>query len=329
MTNIQLQKIVVAAAICLFLIKIGAWSITQSVAILTDALEGIVNVISGFIGWFSLALSAKPKDENHPYGHGKVEFLSAAVEGLFMLFAGVFILYKGVQTFFYPQTLQQLDLGLLLIALTAVINFALGKWCVQKGKKTHSLALEASGKHLQTDTYTTIGILVGLTLITLTQWIWLDSAIAVLLGLYILWAAYQILRKAIAGIMDEADEKLIERVVAVLNANRQENWIDIHNLRIIKYGDVLHIDAHLTVPWYLNVLEAHQEVEALQQLALQNNRPIELFIHTDGCINTSCPICPKKACLHRQQAFQQQIIWTVPNLVKNQRHQSFLSVVSF
>ena len=320
MSNLKLQKIVALTAVLLFGIKLSAWMFTHSVAILTDALEGIVNVLSGFIGWYSLYLSAKPKDEDHPYGHGKAEFLSAAIEGLFMLFAGIFICIETAQAFIHPQALHQLDIGLGLIAITAIVNYGLGAWCVQRGKQSHSLALQASGKHLQTDTYSTLGILMGLLLIYATGFMWIDSLVAAIFGVYILFAAYKILRTAIAGIMDEADEALIERVVQVLNKNRQENWIDVHNLRIIKYGIVLHIDAHLTLPWYLNVQQAHEEVAYLEDLAHQNERPIELFIHTDPCLPSSCPICTLKTCLHRQSDFQQKIEWTSLHLIKNQRH---------
>lgn len=321
MTNLRLQKIVVITAILLFILKIIAWWFTHSVAVLTDALEGIVNVVSGLVGWFSLALSAKPKDENHPYGHGKVEFVSAALEGLFMCFAGIFIIYESITSFFTPRTIHQLDLGLILISITAIVNFALGAWCIKKGKATHSLALQASGKHLQTDTLTTVGILVGLALISLTGWLWLDGAVALLFGIYILYTAIVILRAAMAGIMDEADESLIEQILLTLNANRRENWIDIHNLRIIKYGEILHIDAHLTVPWFLNVNEAHAEIDRLQALFAQTNRPIELFIHTDGCIPASCAICTQQSCAHRQKPHERTIVWTVQTLIKNQRHQ--------
>lgn len=308
-------------AIALFGIKIVAWYITQSVAILTDALESSVNVLTGLVGLYSLYLSAKPRDADHPYGHGKVEFLSAALEGIFISVAGGIIIYEAILNLSNPHPIAQLDYGLLLISISAVVNFAVGFAAVKVGKKNNSVALVASGKHLQTDTYTTIGIIVGLIAIMLTDLIWLDSAVAILFACIILYSGFKILRTSIAGIMDEADEKLLKEMVEYLSEERQTNWVDLHNLRIIKYGSVLHFDCHLTVPWYLNVHEAHAEIDILAKKIKQKygNR-IELFVHTDGCLDFSCPICDKMDCAVRKAPYEKTIKWTVENISSNQKH---------
>ena len=184
--NLLIQKIVVAVAILLFAIKILAYFITKSVSILTDALESIANVGAGFIGLFSLYISAQPKDQNHPYGHGKAEFLSAGVEGSLIIIAGFAIIYKSVYSFLYPHELRQLDQGMILIAITAVINYLMGYVSVYRGKKNNSLALIASGRHLQSDTYSTLGIIAGLILIYFTNILWLDSAIALFFAVVII-----------------------------------------------------------------------------------------------------------------------------------------------
>src|SRR4051812_7956649 len=167
--NIRIQQIVVALAVVLFAIKLAAYFLTYSVAILTDALESIVNVVAGFFGLFSLYLSAKPKDQDHPYGHGKIEFISAAVEGTLISIAGLIIITESVSNLFHPHQISQLDWGIALIAITAVINFVIGSVCIRIGTKNKSIALIAGGKHLQTDTYSTIGIIIGLGLIYFTQ----------------------------------------------------------------------------------------------------------------------------------------------------------------
>ena len=141
-----------------------------------------------------------------------------------------------------------MDLGIWLVASTAVVNFAMGAICLRIGKKNNSLALTASGKHLQSDTWSTIGIIAGLVLLYFTGLTWIDSVLAIGFSLFIMYTGYRIIRRSIAGIMDEADEKLLTELVNLLNNNRQENWVDMHNLRVIKYGSVLHIDCHLTVP---------------------------------------------------------------------------------
>ena len=230
-----------------------AWYITNSVAVLTDGLESIVNIITGFIGLYSLYLSALPKDNNHPYGHGKAEFISAGIEGTLISVTGLIIIYEAINNLRHPHVLGKLDYGIGLIALTSIINFAVGFVAVRKGKKNHSLALIASGKHLESDTYSTIGIVVGLILIYFTKLVWLDSIIALVYALIIIVTGYKIMRSSIAGIMDEADKKLLDEVVEYLNNSRTKNWIDLHNLRIIKYGAILHLDCHLTVPWYFTV----------------------------------------------------------------------------
>src|SRR5688572_10484496 len=235
----------------------AAWYLTNSVAILTDALESTVNVVAGLIGVYSLYISAKPRDTDHPYGHGKVEFISAAVEGTLITIAGLLIIYKATMSLIYPQPIKKLDYGIILVAATALVNYIAGTICIQTGIKNNSLALIASGKHLKTDTWSTIGIVIGLILLYFTKLIWLDSIVAFIFAFIIVYTGYKIIRTSVAGIMDETDIILLNKLVNLLNDNRRENWIDLHNLRIIKYGGTLHMDCHLTVPWYLNVNEAH------------------------------------------------------------------------
>ena len=322
--NLQLQKWVAAISVLLLIGKFIAYYLTNSVAILTDALESIVNVAAGFIGLYSLYVSSLPRDINHPYGHGKAEFISAAIEGTLITSAGAIIIYKAVRSFITPVELQQLDYGIYLVAATAVINYVAGYVTVTKGKKNNSLALIASGKHLQTDSYSTFGIIAGLLLILFTdyKYKWIDPVVAVIFGSIIIYTGYKILRRSIAGIMDEADIDLLNKIVNVLNKNRAENWIDLHNLRVIKYGSVLHVDCHLTVPWYLNVKEAHDEVEALSSLVRREfGESVELFVHVDGCLPFSCKVCDKQNCNVRRHNFEKRIDWTLANVLQDKKHE--------
>lgn len=320
--NLNVQKWVAAVSVLLLIIKFFAYYATHSVSILTDALESIVNVAAGFIGLYSLYIAAKPRDKDHPYGHGKAEFLSAAIEGTMILAAGAIILYKAAQHLIHPVALHRVDFGILLIAATAVINFIVGYFCLRTGKKNGSLALIASGSHLQTDTWSTVGIIVGLGLLYFLEYAWIDSAVAIIFGTYTIFTGYRILRRSIAGIMDEADVKLLSQMVQLLNSNRRENWVDLHNLRVIRYGTILHIDCHLTVPWYLNVNEAHTEIDALAQLIRKEfGESFELFVHTDGCLYSQCPLCIKSDCPVRQRAFTKRIEWTLENISQNKKHE--------
>ncbi|WP_299708781.1 cation diffusion facilitator family transporter [uncultured Pontibacter sp.] len=320
--NVRLQLLVLLVGIVLLLTKFLAFYLTNSNAILTDALESIINVVAGGFSLYSLILSARPKDLNHPYGHGKIEFVAATLEGSLILVAGGAIILKSIYNLFVPQELYRLDAGIYLIAISGLINYIVGYVTERRGNQSNSLVLVAGGKHLKTDAYSTAGIMVGLLLLYLTGEVWLDSAVAILFGAFICYTGYRILRASLAGIMDEADYELLQRIVRVLNENRRENWIDIHNLRVIKYGNTLHIDCHLTVPWYLSVLEAHDEVEAVGRLIRERIDPdIELFIHTDPCVAVSCSVCTKSVCEVRQQPLLKRVEWDLDKVIADKKHE--------
>lgn len=322
--NIRLQLFVVLVGVLLLVTKFTAFVLTNSNAILTDALESIINVVAGAFSLYSLFLSARPRDENHPYGHGKIEFVAATLEGSLILVAGGAIIFKSIANLINPVPLQQLDVGIILTATAGLVNYGVGYITERRGLQNNSLVLAAGGKHLKSDAYSTAGILIGLLLIYLTGMVWLDSVVAIIFGLIIGYTGYRILRSSIAGIMDEADYELLQRIVRVLNENRRENWIDIHNLRVIKYGSTLHIDCHLTVPWYLNVQEAHDEVEAVAEVVREQIDPsIELFIHTDPCIMPSCAICAKENCEVRRQPFQERVEWDFEKVIADRKHGTY------
>lgn len=319
--NFRVQKWVTILSVALFILKIAAYYITGSLAILSDALESIVNVIAGFIGLYSLYVASKPKDTEHPYGHGKAEFISAAAEGSLVIAAGIIILYETVFNILEKSAPKALDQGMWLVAITAVINYLVGYICIRIGKKNNSLALESSGKHLQIDTYSTVGVVAAVWIMLLTKIYWIDTVVAIVLSGFIMYTGYKILRKSLAGIMDEADTEILKKLIDVLNGHRKENWVDLHNLRVIKYGSMLHVDCHLTVPWFLNIHEAHQEIDAILTIIKEEfeNR-IELFVHTDGCVDFSCAICTKKDCAERKYVFQQRLDWTLENTLSDRKH---------
>lgn len=320
--NLSIQKWITSISVLLLVFKFAAYYLTNSVSILTDALESIVNVAAGFIGLYSLYIAAKPRDADHPYGHGKAEFISAAVEGTLILSAGAIIIYKAIQSFIKPAALQKLDYGVYLVAAAALINFLMGIVSIRNGKKNNSPALMASGKHLLSDSYSTLGIIAALVFIYFTGLKWIDPVVAIIFGLLIIYTGYNILRQSVAGIMDEADKVILKKLTDVLNRNRQENWVDLHNLRVIKYGSVLHLDCHLTVPWYLNIHEAHREIDALSALVKKElGESVELFVHSDGCLDFSCKICNKQNCNERKHNFEKRIDWTYTTILQNRKHQ--------
>lgn len=295
---------------------------THSLSVLSDALESIVNVLAGAIGLYSLYVASKPKDKEHPYGHGKAEFISAAFEGSLIITAGLIIFYEAINAFFKPTELHSLDNGIWVLLTTAFLNLFAGLIAKRMGKKNKSLALVSSGQHLILDSFTTFAVTIGIGLVLLTSITGIDAGLAILMSFWIIYNGYQIIRASLAGIMDEADLALLEEVIGVLNQNRNVNWVDLHNLRVIKYGSLMHIDCHLTVPWYFNVNEAHQVVEDFTNLIKNKfGASIEFFVHTDGCMPYSCPICTVENCQERKLPLKQKLDWTIENVLSDLKHQ--------
>lgn len=320
--NKRVQALVLGVGLLLLGAKFTGWWLTNSNAILTDALESIINVVAGFFALFSLYMAALPQDSNHPYGHGKVEFLSSGFEGALIFLAGISILIKSIYNLFYPQTIQSMDVGILLVAGPGLVNFIMGKILIRTGRKNQSIILEADGKHLQSDAYSSIGLVAGLILVWLTGITWIDNVTALIFGGFILYTGFNLIKMSVAGIMDEADILLLKELIEKLDANRRENWIDVHNLRVIKYGSTLHVDCHMSVPYYFNVREAHHEVKALEdKLKELSEVPMEFFIHTDPCHPPmSCSICTKKDCPVREAEATQVITWRLEHVLQNKQH---------
>lgn len=319
--TISVQRWVTITGVILLVLKFFAYYITHSVSILTDALESIVNVVAGFITLYSLYIAAKPRDADHPYGHGKAEFISAAVEGALIFVAGIFIIVEAINNLIHPKEINALDYGILIVAFSGLINLFAGLIAVKTGKKNNSMAITATGKHLISDAISTAGLIVGLLLIFFTKAKWIDSAVALLFSVVIMYTGVQIVRKSIAGIMDEADVEILQRMVMVLNKHRRPQWIDLHNLRVIKYGSGLHLDCHLTLPWYLNMHEAHAELDELaKNVRNEFDDSLELFVHTDGCMPFSCQLCTVENCTVRLHDFEKKIEWTIDNIFQNEKH---------
>lgn len=319
--KIGFQKIIAVFGVILFIGKIIAWKLTNSDAVFSDAMESVVNVISAFMGLYSLYLAAKPKDEDHPYGHGKVEFVTSGIEGALIAIAGIMIIYEGINSLVVGKVLNKLDWGIWIIAATAVINYLLGYISIKKGKDENSLVLISSGKHLQSDTVTTLGVVISLVVVYFTKIYWLDSVVALIFGVYIIIVGYKIVRKSLSGIMDEQDPELLKQIVQVLESNRRTEWIDVHNMKIQQFGASLHIDAHITLPWYYSLREAHNEMEKVIILLAKNTkRTVEFNFHMDDCKPISCSVCQIKDCPVREKDFIKRVEWTPENVTSVDKH---------
>lgn len=301
--------------------KFVAFFITDSNFILTDAAESIVNVVASAFAFYSIYLAALPKDTNHPYGHGKVEFFSVFVEGVLIMIAGIGILFKSIHGLFDPHPIHQIILGAVIIGTTGMVNGLLGWYLIRKGDLLNSITLEADGRHLLTDMVTSAGLVIGLALIYFTKIALLDNLLSILVALYIVWAGYKLTRKSVAGLMDEADFKIVENIIKILNDKRKEDWIDIHNLRAQKYGNELHIDCHMTLPNYFDLNKVHDEVKQVDELInTQASIKTELFIHTDPCIPQCCHYCNMPNCPIRSEMKTKDIEWTMENVTRNKKH---------
>jgi cation diffusion facilitator family transporter len=320
-TNIRMQAWVLAAGVGLMSIKFFAWRLTHSNTILSDALESIVNVIAGSFALYSLWLAAKPRDREHPYGHGKVEFISAGVEGGLVVLAGALIIWRAVWALLDHDRLHDLDAGIILASVAGGLNLLMGIALKRRGKAAHSITMVASGEHLLSDAWSTVAMVFGLVLINLTGLVWLDQLFAIAFACYILYTGMRVFRRSVAGIMDEADPELAREVIAILESHRKPQWVDVHNFRTIRYGPVLHIDCHVTLPWYHSLEKAHQEIADIEELVnTECAREVELFIHMDPCIPRSCSICSLPECDMRRAPMAQRIPWTLASALENRKH---------
>ena len=301
--------------------KVAAYFLTHSVAILTDAAESGINVLAAGFALYAVWLSAQPPDREHPYGHGKIEFVSAGFEGGFIVFAGLGILYEAYRAIRFPHAPTELGLATVLVALGGAGNGYLGWRLVQAGKRYQSLALVADGRHLLTDAFSSVALLLGLGLMALTGLYWLDGILALLLAAMLLYHGAGLIRQSLRGLLDERDQPLLAEVAAVLQAHRRDTWVDLHNLRAVRHGADIHIDAHVTLPWYQNLEQAQAELEAIQtRLDSHFATRVEVFLHPEPCTPASCPVCPLLSCAVRQAPFERRVDWTSLALQLNQNH---------
>ncbi len=308
------------ASIVLTGLKFFAYFLTDSNAILSDALESIINVIASGFAFYSIYLSALPKDRNHPYGHGKIEFFSAGFEGALIVIASIFIIVEAIKRMMEPTPIQNLGQGALFIAVTIIVNTLIGYKLIQEGERSNSLALTADGRHLISDSISSVVLIVSVGLILITGQIWIDSAASLLFGLFLAYSGFQLVSKSVAGLMDATDEILLKKVVHSMQDNRKDHWVDVHNLRVQQYGSDLHIDCHLTLPYYWELQKAHEAIHEFENILKDNHTgETEIFVHADPCIPQCCYFCKMNNCPVRQFPFVQEIDWDAVNLVKNQK----------
>jgi len=286
--EIRLRKkaafISLSVGIGMFIAKSGAYFITGSEAIFSDAAESVVHVIATSIALYSIILSSKPPDESHPYGHGKVEFFSAGIEGFLIVFAALYIIFESVKAILFPSELKSLDTGIIVVASAAVINMILGYYLIHMGKKTNSITLTADGKHVLTDSFTSFGVLIGIILVMVTGLEILDPLFAIGVALNILFTGFRLMRQSVGGLMNEIDDNLLKEISDELISIKKVYWIDIHELRFWISGDKIFMDFHLIMPYYFSIRESHTEENEIEELLLKKFPRLQLKIHFDYCL---------------------------------------------
>src|SRR5512134_740333 len=293
-----------AVGVLVFAGKLAAWRATGSSAVLSDALESVVNVVAAALLLYALVVAARPADRDHPYGHGKVEFFSAGVEGALIAVAAVAIVYHAVLDLWHGPHLRRLDLGIAVSALLAAGNAALGAFLVRVGRRHGSAAIEADGHHVLTDVITTVGVIAGLGLVWLTGYPRLDPLVAIAVALSILATGWRLARSAVGGLMDEADAPLLASICAALERERDDAWIDVHSLRTFRSGAVQHSDLHLAVPRYYDADQLHEISERVREVILgATERPGDVIVHFDPCRPRQCPGCAVSPCPVRAAPF--------------------------
>ncbi|MFZ5569497.1 MAG: cation diffusion facilitator family transporter [Thermodesulfobacteriota bacterium] len=298
-------------------LKFLAYDITRSSAVLSDALESIINVVASAFAAMSIWMAAKPPDMDHPYGHGKIEYFSAGFEGALIIAAACGIFYTGVQQLLHPRPLPHLHKGVILLLMVTMANLLLGLLLVTIGRRTDSIALSADGRHILTDVYTSVGVVAGLGLVQISGQVWLDGAVACLVGLNILFTGGRLVYQSYSRLMDASDPDLLDGITRLLQEQRRPSWIDIHQLRAWRSGSFIHIDLHLVLPIDISLHEAHHEAKNLERILVhrfQGNASV--LVHMDPCEAEDCPICNRPDCDSREHRQTSKADWNRERLTQ-------------
>ncbi len=304
----------IASAVILAL-KMWAYRETHSAAVLSDALESIVNVLAAAVALFVVRFAAQPADHDHPYGHGKAEYFSSTFEGGMIFFAALIIGYESVRVLLEGSGLHTLEFGLVIIAGATLVNLFLGLYLRRVGLQHQSTALHASGTHVLADVWTTVGVMLGLGLVLLTGIRWLDPVVAILVSVQLAYSGFKIVKSSLGGLIDATDEGALRQLAASFEKFKRPGLIDIHNMRVIRSGNFHHVDAHVVVPEYWDVALAHGvthdfEKEVVRDYAFDG----EIAFHIDPCQRAYCTFCDVLDCPIRRSEFTTRKEFNVANL---------------
>lgn len=271
------------AAVATIGLKAGAYFLTGSVSLLSDALESVINLAAAIIALSMLKLAARPPDEEHAFGHDKAEYFASGIEGTLILFAAVGIIYAAVVRLFAPQPIEQVGIGLIIIIVATLINLVVGQILVRVGKKNRSITLEADGHHLMTDVWTSVGVIVGVWIVHLTGWLYLDSIVALFVAANIIRVGIKLMRRSTLGLMDTAISLEKQKYVRqVLDRYAKERGIEYHALRTRRAAARSFISVHILVPGTWTVHEGHGLLEEIEADIRQDIEGAIVFTHLES-----------------------------------------------
>lgn len=306
----KIMAVVILIHIVVLGIKIYAYVITDSAAILSDALEGIVNLLASLFASLSLWIASRPPDINHPYGHGKIEYFAVGFEGALIVVAAGGIFWEAVQRLLHPVELLHLSQGMLFTGSGAAIQLIAVLGLLWTARKTHSPTLKAEGLHILSDVLSTVAVLIGLLIVAVTGYAHADSIAAIAIGVFILGSGVKLVKESFEGLMDTSNPELIGKITEILKENRREYWIDIHRLRVRRQGNRILVDLHLILPRNFHLWQAHLEAKYVEDLLQKSfTQPADVLVHLDPCEEPYCAICRKYECEYRRSPQSMDTIW--------------------
>lgn len=318
LNNIQLNKraakVSLLAGIIIFITKFSAFLVTGSTAVFSDAAESVINIVAASVALYSIIISSKPADKDHPYGHGKIEYFSAGFEGFLIALAGIVIIYFSIEKIIVGTEPTKLGLGILLLGVSSLANLFLSLYIKGIGEKTNSLTLIADAKHILADVYTSFGIIVGLGIVLLTDIPIFDPIIAIIVALNILYTGYKLVRESVGGLMNEVDSETMEIISNKIISVRMPEWIDIHELRFWKSANNTFVDFHLVLPYYFTIKEAHKSDELVLSEIDKIFPGSQVKIHLDYCDFDLCKFCEFTICKERKENFTDKLDWDLKRL---------------
>lgn len=303
--RLRAARISLGMSVFIMLFKFAAYYVSSSQAIFSDAAESIVNVAAAFLALLVISQAFKPADRDHPYGHGKMEFFSAAFEGGLIAFAAIAIMYKAIQALFTGVHVEELGAGLILIGVGAVLNLGLGLYLKKIGEQSNSKALLASSAHVLSDLWTSVGIILGLGLYLLTGLVWIDPLIAIIVALFLAYSGISIVRSAFRDLLDTEDETLLNKLGSLVEKHSFPGMIQVHHARILRSGIFHHIDAHLVLPQFWDIDKAHRESGVFEKkIMTEYEFAGEICFHIDPCRKAYCVNCDYADCPIRVEEFK-------------------------